>query len=136
MDDSKATNPHAADASLTAFDPVVWIAGGQAKGTSFDDLVIRHAHRLRAAVLLGVDRQAIADTLARHAPGIPVEIIDRTDTDAMISAVAAAARFARPGDTVLLAPGCASRDMWSGYEARGDDFAAAVTALGLKGDNR
>ena len=136
VDDSKATNPHAADASLTAFDPVVWIAGGQAQGTSFDDLVIRHAHRLRAAVLLGVDRQAIADTLARHAPGIPVEIIDRTDTDAMISAVAAAARFARPGDTVLLAPGCASRDMWSGYEARGDDFAAAVTALGLKGDNR
>lgn len=128
VDDSKATNPHAANSSLQAFDPVVWIAGGQAKGTSFDELVQAHADRLRAAVLLGVDRQVIAEAMARHAPNVPVVVIDSAETGAMAQAVEAAAAHVRPGDTVLLAPGCASRDMWSGYEARGDDFAAAVAA--------
>lgn len=126
IDDSKATNPHAARASLTAYDSVVWIAGGQAKGTSFDDLVQQVRGRLRAAVLLGVDRQVIAEALARHAPEVPVRVVDRTDTGAMSAVVAAAAELARPGDAVLLAPGCASLDMYSGYGARGDDFAAAV----------
>lgn len=129
VNDSKATNPHAANAALRAFDSVVWIAGGQAKGTSFDELVSAHADRLRAAVLLGVDRQVIADALARHAPEVPVVVIDSTETGSMVQAVQAAADFARPGDTVLLAPGCASRDMWTSYEARGDDFAAAVAEL-------
>lgn len=129
VDDSKATNPHAANSSLRAFDPVVWIAGGQAKGTSFDDLVLAHRDRLRAAVLLGVDRQVIADALTRHAPEIPVVMIDSTETVAMTQAVRAAEQFAQAGDTVLLAPGCASLDMWTSYEARGDDFAAAVREL-------
>lgn len=127
IDDSKATNPHAANSSMRAFDSIVWIAGGQAKGTSFDDLVATHAGRLRAAVLLGVDRGVIAEAMARHAPDVPVVVIDRADTGAMAEAVTAAAGLAQPGDTVLLAPGCASKDMWSGYDARGDDFAAAVT---------
>ena len=78
VDDSKATNPHAADAALRAFDPVVWIAGGQAKGTDFDDLVRRHRQPARGAVLLGVDRAVIADSLARHAPDVPVKV-DRRD---------------------------------------------------------
>ncbi len=132
VDDSKATNPHAANSSMRAFDSIVWIAGGQAKGTSFDDLVATHAKRLRGVVLLGVDRAVLADALARHAPEVPVRLIDRADTEAMTDAVRAAAAIARPGDVVLLAPGCASKDMWSGYDARGDDFAAAVRALGAE----
>lgn len=131
VDDSKATNPHAANSSMRAFESIVWIAGGQAKGTSFDELVAAHADRLRAAVVLGVDRRMIAETLARIAPQVPVVVIDESGAmAAMTRAVRAADGFAREGDTVLLAPGCASRDMWTGYDARGDDFAAAVTALG------
>ncbi|WOQ18939.1 UDP-N-acetylmuramoyl-L-alanine--D-glutamate ligase [Raineyella sp. W15-4] len=130
VDDSKATNPHAAHASLMAFDPVVWVAGGQAKGTEFDDLVAGVAGRLRGAVLLGVDREVIAEALRRHAPDVPVEVFDSTDTEVMARVVAAASRMARPGDTVLLAPGCASRDMWPDYAARGDDFARAARGLG------
>lgn len=130
VDDSKATNPHAAHASLMAFDPVVWIAGGQAKGTAFDDLVAGVAGRLRGVVLLGIDREVIAEALRRHAPDVPVEVFDSTDTEVMAQVVAAAARMARPGDTVLLAPGCASRDMWPDYAARGDDFARAARGLG------
>jgi UDP-N-acetylmuramoylalanine--D-glutamate ligase len=129
VDDSKATNPHAADASLSAYESVVWIAGGQTKGTSFDALVQRHASRLKGAVVLGVDRQVVVDALRRHAAQVPVIVVDRAETGAMIDAVRAAAGMAEPGDTVLLAPGAASRDMWSGYDARGDDFAAAVAAL-------
>ena len=133
VDDSKATNPHAADASLRAFDSVVWIAGGQAKGTHFDDLVAAHRDRLRGAVLLGVDRAEVAAALARQAPDVPVVILDGADRAVMAQAVAQAARLARPGDTVLLAPGCASKDIWTGYDVRGDDFAQAVAGLGTDG---
>ena len=80
-------------------------------------------------MLLGVDRAHVAEALARHAPQVPVIVVDRTDTGAMEEAVRQAASLARPGDTVLLAPGCASLDMWPGYDARGDDFARAVRAL-------
>ncbi|NYI72097.1 UDP-N-acetylmuramoylalanine--D-glutamate ligase [Naumannella cuiyingiana] len=126
IDDSKATNPHAVDAALSAFDRVVWIAGGQAKGAPFDDLVARHANRLRGAVLLGVDRAVIAEALARHAPELPVIEVARADSGAMAQAVAAARTLAQPGDVVALSPGCASLDIWPDYAARGDDFAAAV----------
>jgi UDP-N-acetylmuramoylalanine--D-glutamate ligase len=129
IDDSKATNPHAAEASLSAFDHVVWVAGGQAKGTTFDDLVARVAPQLRAAVVIGVDREVIADALARHAPEVPVNVIDSMDHGAMQQAVDWAATQAQPGDVVLLAPGCASKDMYTDYAARGDAFAAAAKAL-------
>jgi UDP-N-acetylmuramoylalanine--D-glutamate ligase len=129
IDDSKATNPHAAEASLSAFDHVVWVAGGQAKGTTFDDLVARVAPQLRAAVVIGVDREVIADALARHAPEVPVNVIDSMDHGAMQQAVEWAATQAQPGDVVLLAPGCASKDMYTDYAARGDAFAAAAKAL-------
>lgn len=129
IDDSKATNAHAALTSLKAYPSIVWIAGGMAKGQAFDDLVTQVAERLRGVVLLGVDQQVIADSLARHAPGVPVEAVTRTDTGAMGDVVAAAARMARPGDTVLLAPGCASWDMFRDYTHRGDAFAEAVREL-------
>ncbi|WP_277101191.1 UDP-N-acetylmuramoyl-L-alanine--D-glutamate ligase [Cutibacterium granulosum] len=130
VDDSKATNPHAANSSMRAFESIVWIAGGQAKDTSFDTLVQTHASRLRGVVVLGVDRQRIAESLAEHAPDVPVVVLDTMDRTVMDEAVTQAARMARPGDTVLLAPGCASRDIWTGYDVRGDDFARAARALG------
>lgn len=129
IDDSKATNPHAAAASLAAFDSVVWIAGGQAKGTTFDDLVAQMAPRLRAVTVFGVDREVVAAAIRRHAPEVPLLVIDREDHGAMRQAVSWAASRAVPGDVVLLAPGCASKDMYSDYASRGDDFAAAVQEL-------
>ncbi len=129
VDDSKATNAHAAETSLLGYDHVVWIAGGLAKGQSFDDLVRRVVGRLRGVVLLGADRDVFRDALARHATDVPVVEVDRTDTGAMDDVVRAAHVLARPGDTVLLAPGCASWDMFRDYAQRGDLFAAAVSAL-------
>ncbi|MGW6461049.1 UDP-N-acetylmuramoyl-L-alanine--D-glutamate ligase [Streptomyces sp. NPDC055078] len=129
IDDSKATNTHATEASLAAFDPIVWIAGGLAKGATFDDLVEKSAKRLRGVVLIGADRALIREALARHAPEVPVVDLDRTDTGAMSAAVREAARLARPGDTVLLAPACASMDMFVNYNKRGEAFADAVRAL-------
>jgi UDP-N-acetylmuramoylalanine--D-glutamate ligase len=127
IDDSKATNPHAAQSSLQAFDPVVWVAGGLAKGARFDDLVVAVRDRLRGVVLLGRDRQVVADALSRHAPDVPVIDVGADETgDPMERVVDAAAGLARSGDTVLLAPGCASMDMFANYGARGDAFAAAV----------
>ncbi|MET8741021.1 UDP-N-acetylmuramoyl-L-alanine--D-glutamate ligase [Streptomyces sp. NPDC004728] len=129
VDDSKATNTHAAEASLAAYDPIVWIAGGLAKGASFDELVTGAAGRLRGVVLIGRDRELIREALTRHAPEVPVVDLDRTDTGAMSEAVREAARLARPGDTVLMAPACASMDMFVNYNKRGEAFADAVRAL-------
>jgi UDP-N-acetylmuramoylalanine--D-glutamate ligase len=129
VDDSKATNPHAAASSLQAYEHVVWVAGGLAKGASFDDLVQRVRGRLRGVVLLGRDRAVIAAALGRHAPDVPVIEVADQDTGAMDQAVRAAASLAQPGDTVLLAPGCASMDMFANYGARGDAFAESVHRL-------
>ncbi|WP_405612205.1 UDP-N-acetylmuramoyl-L-alanine--D-glutamate ligase [Streptomyces sp. NBC_00076] len=129
IDDSKATNTHAAEASLAAYESIVWIAGGLAKGASFDELVARSAQRLRGVVLIGADRALIREALARHAPEVPVVDLDRTDTGAMLQAVQEAKRLAVEGDTVLLAPACASMDMFANYNKRGDAFAEAVREL-------
>ncbi len=130
VDDSKATNPHAAAASLASYDPVVWIAGGLLKGADVEDLVRRAAPRLRAVVLLGTDRAVLGGALARHAPEVPVVEVDRLDTGVMELVVAAARRLARPGDTVLLAPAAASMDCFRDYAERGALFAASALALG------
>ena len=130
IDDSKATNTHAAEASLAAYPSIVWIAGGLAKGATFDELVAKSAERLRGVVLIGADRGLVREALARHAPEVPVVDLDRTDTGAMLAAVQEAARIARAGDTVLLAPACASMDMFVNYNQRGDAFAEAVRELG------
>jgi UDP-N-acetylmuramoylalanine--D-glutamate ligase len=129
VDDSKATNAHAAQTSLAAYEPIVWIAGGMAKGQEFDDLVQAARSRLRAVVLLGVDRDVIAQALGRHAPDVPVIVVASPDTGAMAEVVQHAASLAEPGDTVLLAPGCASWDMFRDYTDRGRQFAEAVAAL-------
>lgn len=129
VDDSKATNPHAALASLLAYPRVVWIAGGQLKGAAVDDLVDAVRDRLAGVVLLGVDAPIIHAALSRHAPDVPVLPVPGTDDDVMRSVVSAAARMAAPGDVVLLAPAAASLDMFASYAARGDAFAAAARAL-------
>lgn len=133
VDDSKATNTHATEASLAAYDSIVWVAGGLAKGATFDDLVREAAPRLRGAVLLGADRALIHEALTRHAPEVPVVDLEQTDTGAMTAAVQAATRIAGSGDTVLLAPACASMDMFVNYKTRGDAFADAVRALAHAG---
>jgi UDP-N-acetylmuramoylalanine--D-glutamate ligase len=142
VDDSKATNPHAAAAVLAAYPRVVWIAGGLLKGADVDPLVQAVAPRLAGVVLLGRDRAQIAASLARHAPEVPrVEVPSGDDVDmaartaapaeeTMARVVAAAARLARPGDTVLLAPAAASMDVFTDYAHRGRAFADAVRALG------
>jgi UDP-N-acetylmuramoylalanine--D-glutamate ligase len=129
IDDSKATNPPAALASLQAYRPVVWIAGGLAKGASFDDLVVQVRDRLRGVVLLGADAPLVAAALSRHAPDVPVFHLPGGETAPMDRVVAEAAALAQPGDTVLLAPGCASMDMFTNYGARGDAFVDAVHRL-------
>jgi len=154
VDDSKATNPHAAEASVLAYPRVVWVAGGLLKGASVDAEVARVAPRLVGAVLIGRDRAEVAEALSRHAPDVPVvQVVTGEDADmnatsvvrgvdvtevrpsdgdlgarVMTAAVAAARELAKPGDTVLLAPAGASFDQFAGYAARGDAFAAAVRA--------
>lgn len=142
VNDSKATNPHAARTSLLAGGMRVWIAGGLLKGASVDELVAEVAPVLRGVVLIGRDRAEIAAALSRHAPQVHVvELPSGDDNDTseaaperdsqsvMDSAVRTATELARPGDTVLLAPAAASMDMFTNYGHRGDSFVAAVAAL-------
>jgi UDP-N-acetylmuramoylalanine--D-glutamate ligase len=111
---------------LSAYPSVVWIAGGLLKGADIEPLVVEHAERLRGAVLIGQDRSAIAEALARHAPDVPVVTVETDDTSGMEEAVRRAADLARSGDTVLLAPAAASMDMFTDYAQRGELFAAAA----------
>lgn len=141
VDDSKATNPHAALASLEAAAQVgsgrvVWVAGGLLKGASVEELVRQVAPLLRGVVLLGRDRGVVAAALARHAPDVPTHDVRSRDDDDMHTAassvmsevVAAASAWAGPGDTVLLAPAAASMDMFRDYAHRGRAFADAAGA--------
>jgi UDP-N-acetylmuramoylalanine--D-glutamate ligase len=118
VDDSKATNPHAAAAALDAAGPTIWIAGGLAKGVDLGGLGA-HLAEVRHAVLIGT----AADTLAEVCARAEVPTVRAADLEA---AVAAAARLARAGDTVLLAPACASFDQFRDYAERGDRFAEAA----------
>ena len=130
IDDSKATNPHAATASLLSNFKVIWIAGGLAKGASMNELVKKCAARLKAVILIGKDRELIAQAVALHAPSIEIVRVDQT-SDAkrlMNEVVSTAIGIAQPGDTVLLAPACASMDQFDSYVQRGQFFAQAVKA--------
>ena len=129
IDDSKATNTHAADTSLSAYQSVVWIAGGLAKGQDFSDLVKKHLSRIRAVILLGKDRELIKAAFARYSPATPLYEISEANENAMNLVVKQAQSVASSGDVVLLAPGCASWDMFKDYKARGNAFASAVKEL-------
>jgi len=130
IDDSKATNIHAARAAFGSIPAgtAVWIAGGLTKGADLGPLVRDVSPRLRAAVLIGLDPTPLVEAFERHAPGIPVTVISPGDT-VMERAVAAARENAHPGDTVLLSPACASMDQFRDYKDRGDRFTAAVKGL-------
>lgn len=125
IDDSKATNPHAAAASLNSFENIIWIVGGLLKGVDISDLVSDYSKRLKAAIVIGVDRQPVMDALANNASGVPVIEISNQD-NVMHDAVAAALKLGGPGDTVLLAPAAASMDQFKDYEDRGNQFAEQV----------
>lgn len=130
IDNSKATNPHAAEVAMRGLDSVVWVAGGQLKGADVSELLRTHAARLKAAVLVGVDKHVLAQALVKAAPHVPVVIVDSHDPEAaMEQAVSAAVQHADAGDTVLLAPAAASLDMYTGMGQRGDIFAAAARRL-------
>ena len=139
INDSKATNPHAADASLSAFGKVVWIAGGVSKGVDYAALVSKHAQRLQRVLLIGTDNATLLAALAEHAPTVPVHDITSAATDpdgtapsgsrVMTRAVRQAATLATAGDTVLMAPAAASMDQFSSYAQRGNAFISAVSDL-------
>ena len=131
VDDSKATNGHAANASLSSFSAksVVWIAGGLAKGSRFEDLVSNQAHTIKAAVIIGKDQQPMIEAFRSQAPDIPVTVIDPQDNDTVMDrAVAACGDYAAAGDVVLMAPACASMDQFVSYADRGNRFAVAARA--------
>lgn len=134
INDSKATNPHAAAAAIMSALSVIWIAGGLAKGATMGELVERIKSRVRLAILIGEDRELIASALTEHAPEIEIIRIDTPsqyskggDNNALMEVVIRAAKErANSGDTVLLAPACASMDQFVSYSDRGNRFRAAV----------
>ena len=131
VDDSKATNPHSAQAALTSLPAGtgVWILGGDTKGASFDELVRAVRPALRGAVVIGRDQTDVLAALRSQAPELAVtRVPDGDGASVMSGAVAAAAAMARPGDTVMLAPACASWDQFSSYVQRGDLFADSARA--------
>lgn len=137
IDDSKATNPHAARVAIESFDSVVWIVGGMLKGIDLAPLIEREHGRLRGAVIVGADRSTVRDLFARLAPDVETHEIDvvaqpgdvEAGAELMRQTVAAAAQMAHPDDVVLLAPASASWDQFVSYAQRGDLFAAAVQGL-------
>ena len=134
INDSKATNPHAAAASIMSALSVVWIAGGLAKGATMGELVERVKARVRVAILIGEDRELIARELKDRAPHIEIISVDTpaqyerggADNSLMEKVVTQAREKALAGDTVLLAPACASMDQFVSYADRGDRFTQAV----------
>lgn len=134
IDNSKATNPHAASAALASCESVVWVVGGQLKGASLDEVVKEHAHRLKAAIVLGQDRRAVVNSLNKYAPDVRIITVTTSDPKAAMDEVGLiASRLAHPGDVVLLAPAAASLDMYTGMAQRGDFFAQAAAQYGTQG---
>ena len=134
VNDSKATNPHAATAALLSHLSNIWIAGGLAKGAKMDDLVRRTASRIKAAIIIGKDGEQIATALEKHAPDVKIYRMPKCNSpeELMDQVVACAREIAELGDTVLLAPACASMDQFTSYSHRGDLFAQSVANLVAK----
>ncbi len=117
FNDSKATTPHAAAAAIGSFDRIVLIAGGYDKRVDLAPMAAAGAGRVRAVVAIGATRQAVGD-LFRPVAGVEVvEVVEH-----LREAVTIAHGLARPGDTVLLSPGCSSLDQYGNFEERGDEF--------------
>jgi UDP-N-acetylmuramoylalanine--D-glutamate ligase len=137
INDSKATNPHATNAAFAAFDSIIWIAGGLAKGADIEALIKRRHQQIRAAVLIGTDRPMIERALKQYSPETPIILVDEElslvgqerSKQLMRDVVLAASRLAQHGDTVLLAPACASMDQFQSYAQRGEFFVEAVKDL-------
>jgi UDP-N-acetylmuramoylalanine--D-glutamate ligase len=144
IDDSKATNPHAAQASVMSQLSVVWIAGGLAKGAEMSDLIAQVGSRLRGVVLIGTDRELIAHELQSKFPNVPLIRVDpkpehdrnNANNEFMNQVVLEAKLLANDGDTVLLAPACASMDQFISYGDRGDRFSKSVREVVGKNDNK
>jgi len=120
INDSKATNVDSTATALRAIaGPLIWIAGGRGKGAPYAPLAALLGARLRRSLLIGED----AGRIERELP----ENSERAET--LERAVARAAELARPGDSVLLSPACASYDQFKSYEERGQRFRALVEAL-------
>ncbi|WP_091037312.1 UDP-N-acetylmuramoyl-L-alanine--D-glutamate ligase [Microbacterium oxydans] len=127
VDDSKATNPHAAASSLRAYPGAVWIVGGDLKGVDIADLVADVGATARAAVVIGVERASVVAAFRRHAPSVPVFEVDAGETGQVMNRVVEIASGIVEGEgTVLLAPAAASFDQFSSYADRGHRFAEAV----------
>ncbi|WP_242150919.1 UDP-N-acetylmuramoyl-L-alanine--D-glutamate ligase [Sphingomonas sp. BAUL-RG-20F-R05-02] len=120
VNDSKATNPESVAPALAAFDRVHWIVGGKAKGGDLEACRPQFGHVV-CAYTIGDATAAFAGLLRAD---MPVE-----EAGTLAAAVASAARQARPGDTVLLSPACASFDQFRDFEQRGDTFRSLVEAL-------
>ncbi|MFJ4996592.1 UDP-N-acetylmuramoyl-L-alanine--D-glutamate ligase [Microbacterium sp. NPDC088619] len=127
VDDSKATNPHAAASSLRAYPGAIWVVGGDLKGVDIGDLVATVGTTARAAVIIGVERTAVVAAFERHAPQVPVFEVDAGETGQVMNRVVEiAAGIVDDEGTVLLAPAAASFDQFSSYADRGHRFAEAV----------
>ncbi len=127
INDSKATNVGAAVSALQSFDaPLLWIAGGKDKGLDFAPLA-EACTKVRRAILIGEAAPLIEDAL-------PVTV-KRVRVSDLTVAVQEAARIARSGDVVLLAPACASFDQFRDFEERGAVFRAAVESLESSDDH-
>ena len=127
VDDSKATNPHAAASSLRAYPGAVWVVGGDLKGVDLSDLVADAGRTARAAVVIGVERDEVVAAFRRHAPTVPVFEVDAGETGHVMNRVVEIAVEIVDGEgTVLLAPAAASFDQFTSYADRGHRFAEAV----------
>lgn len=137
VNDSKGTNPHATNAALATYNPIIWIAGGLSKGASYDDLIAAHRGNLKAVILIGTDQQPIRDALQRHAPDVPIyaEYLDNMTVEftngaaVMQHVVKLAHELAEAHDTVLLSPAAASMDQFANYNVRGEAFTEAIAQL-------
>ncbi|NBR64535.1 MAG: UDP-N-acetylmuramoyl-L-alanine--D-glutamate ligase [Actinobacteria bacterium] len=127
VDDSKATNPHAAAAALATFDSVIWVVGGLLKGVDVSPLVQRYAKKIKAAIVIGLDRAPVLAALMNYAADSEVIEIDVPSELVMNEVVLRAKAIAVSGDTVLLAPAAASMDQFNNYADRGQAFVQAIT---------